>query len=75
MLQHATPHYVKFFHHSQHDESLDTLTTSTSLGEGRADYIESSVNGPDVDNVLRNDSQSSAECNPSSSIYSYSRIN
>jgi hypothetical protein len=70
--------YVKFFHHSQLDESLDTLTTSISLGGGRADYIESSVNGPHVDNVLRNDiinGQSSAECNPSSSIYSYSRIN
>ena len=70
--------YVKFFHHSQHDDSLDTLTTSTSLGGGRADYVESSVNGPHVDNVLRNDTingQSSAECNPSSSIYSYSRIN
>ena len=70
--------YVKFFHHSQHDESLDTLTTSTSLGGGRADYVESSVNGPHVDNELRNDiinGQSSAECNPSSSIYSYSRIN
>ena len=32
--------YVKFFHHSQLDESLDTLTTSISLGGGRADYIE-----------------------------------
>ena len=32
--------YVKFFHHSQLDESLDTLTTSIGLGGGRADYIE-----------------------------------
>ena len=50
----------------------------TSLGAGRANYIESSVNGSDIDNELTNDTingQSSAELDPSSSSYSYSRVN
>jgi len=42
----------------------------TSLGAGRANYIESSVNGSDVDNELTNDTIS-----VESSSYSYSRVN
>jgi DNA topoisomerase-2 len=48
------------------------------LGAGRADNIEKMVNGSDVDNELTNDTinaESSTELDPSSSSYSYSRVN